>query len=242
MSAATVLRALLAITLIGPPAATQDGLYSTQATPVWAIARTRHGLVSPDGQSVIHAKEIESSSDSSWPLRVWVTHLSRQYQVPVSGFVSAEVSWAPDSTAFFVTYSDSGAVGQYHLLVYRLSASGIQYVEPIPNGRKLFKPNCMTPGPPNVGGIQWGSDSSTILIAVEVPPTSDCASAGTFRAFEITLPEGKLLKTYDQLEAKRLFKDSLGKELKNSGDDCIRKPNSCVPEGLRLPPPKRNRL
>lgn len=231
----------VAIVSAGRVATTDDGAYSKLATPVWAIARMSQGLHSPDGLTVIHAKEVESSNDHSWPFKTWVSRKAHNYPIPVGQFVNAEVSWSPDSAAFFVTYSDTGAVGQYHLLVYRLTEGGINPIEPIPDGSKLFKPHCATPGPPNVGGIRWGADSTSILVAVEVPATSDCASMGTFRAFEITLPEGKLLRAYDQLEAKKQFRDSLGKELANADDDCIRKPQTCVPPELKLPSAPRRK-
>jgi len=96
--------------------------------------------------SVIHAKEVENSNSDGWPFKTWVTHESHTYPIPIGSFVNAEVNWSPDSTAFFVTYSDTGAVGQYHLLVYRLDKDEIHSTEPIPDGGKLFKPNCMTPG------------------------------------------------------------------------------------------------
>jgi hypothetical protein len=225
----------LAMVIVSQAATAEDGIYSKLATPIWAIARMPQGLSSPDGRSVIHAKKIESSNDDSWPFKTWIAHVGRNYPVPMGSFVNAEVSWSPDSTAFFVTYSDTGAIGQYHLLVYRLNEHGINSIEPIPDGSKLFKPHCMTTGPPNVGGIQWRRDSSAILIAVEVPAVSDCASMGTFRAFEITLPSGKVLKVYDQLQAKAQFEDSLGKELANADDDCVKRPKTCVPPGLEVP-------
>ena len=125
----------LAIVIEGQSAtAAADGLYSRLATPVWAIARMSEGLPSPDGLSAIHAREIESSNDDSWPFKTWITHKARTYPVPTGSFVNAEVSWSPDSTAFFVTYSDTGAVGQYHLLVYRLNENGISPTEPIADG------------------------------------------------------------------------------------------------------------
>jgi hypothetical protein len=220
--------------------AAADGTYSKLATPVSVISGMSQGLPSPEGLSVIHAKEVESSNDDSGPFKVWVTRSGHSSLIPMRGFVGAEVEWSPDSAAFFLTYSDTGAVGQYHLLVYRRNENGFTSIEPIPDGSNLFKPHCLTPGPPNVGGIQWGRDSNTILVAVEVPPTSDCASQGTFRAFEIALPGGKVLITYDQLEAKKQFRDSLGKELVNADDDCVRKRKTCVPPGLKLPStPKR---
>jgi hypothetical protein len=55
---------------------------------------------------------------------------------------------------------------------------------------------------------------------------------GTFRAFKITVPDGKVLSRYDQIQAKKLFGNDMGEELVNSDDDCIRRPEKCVPPGL----------
>jgi hypothetical protein len=77
-----------------------------------------------------------------------------------------------------------------------------------------------------------GAGSTSLLIAVEVPPHSSCASMGTFEAFEIEVPSGKVISHYNQLTAKKLFKSDLGAELLGADDSCIRKPQSCVPPGL----------
>jgi hypothetical protein len=55
---------------------------------------------------------------------------------------------------------------------------------------------------------------------------------GTFRGFEINVKDGKILQRYDQLQAKQLFADSIGEELRNADDGCIRQPDKCVPPGL----------
>jgi hypothetical protein len=242
MPLANFLLILVGIATSGQSArTTDDGLYSKLAIPVWAIARMPLGLASPDGSSVIHAKEVQKPADGSWPFNVWITHRAASYRVSFGGFVNAEVSWSPDSSAFFVTYSDSGAIGQYHMLVYQVAENGAKSVEPISDGSKLFKMRCFTTERPNVGGIQWGLDATTIFIGVEIPPVSDCASMGTFRIFEIALPTGKVLRTIGQLEAKEQFRNSLGKELSNADDNCIRQPNTCVPPGLEpTAPPKHN--
>lgn len=149
----------------------------------------RADLRSPDGAERII---VEQSTDpqAAWPLLVRVTRSGKSFPAHFERFVSAgaEVSWAPDSSAFFVTYSDGGAIGLYHVLIYRVDDNGLHPYEPIKNGRKLFPPHCFDPEDPNVGAIRWGPDASTIFIAIEVPPHSSCASMGTFRAFEIRLP------------------------------------------------------
>jgi len=195
------------------------------------------GLPSTDGSNSLLLKP-NKAADDYWSFQAWLTTKGKRYPVPYGAYVNAEVAWSPDSSAFFLTYSDGGNVGTYHVLVYRLGLNGVQRTEPIPNGRSLLKPICFDPEIPNVGAIRWGAGSKTLLIAVEVPPHSSCASMGTFRAFEITVPGGKVLKTYDQLQAKKLFTDSLGEELIGSDDDCIRRPETCVPPGLKYPSSK----
>ena len=216
----------LALKASTPPKS--PGNFSSFAWSVQEIARAPHGLPSPDGLSVVHAVE-DDEEDCCWPYRVWLTNKGRSYALGFGTYVEAEVAWSPDSSAFFVTYSDGGAVGTFHVLIYRVDDTGVHKSEPVPNGRKLLKPNCINKEFPNVGAIQWGENSSTLIIAVEVPPHSSCVDMGTFKAFEISVADGKELKEYGQLEAKRVFKKTLGVELQNADDDCFRKPKSCDP-------------
>jgi len=121
----------------------------------------------------------------------------------IGWWVNAEAAWAPDSKAFFITYSDGGNVGTYHVRIFYVTDSDPKVVEPIPDGSILFQPRCFDLEKPNVGAIKWmGSGSGLLLIAVEVPPHSSCASMGTFEAFEIELPSGKVVSHYNQLTAK----------------------------------------
>jgi hypothetical protein len=62
---------------------------------------------------------------------------------------------------------------------------------------------------------------------------------GTFRAFEIILPAGKVARTYDQLAAKKLFGDDMGTELMNADDSCVQQPGSCFSPGLAGRTPAR---
>jgi hypothetical protein len=207
------------------------GIYSKAATSTWA-ARSALTITSPDKEKEISVIPIEHPQGDAIAV-VTVRAYGHEHKTPIGAWVNAEAAWAPDSKAFFVTYSDGGNVGTYHVKIFYIEPTGLRIVEPFPNGRALFKPACFDLEFPNVGAIKWEADSSKIVIAVEVPPHSSCASMGTFRGFEINVKDRKILQRYDQLEAKRLFADSIGEELRNADDGCIKQPDKCVPPGLK---------
>ncbi|HZD30526.1 MAG TPA: hypothetical protein VE779_02595 [Candidatus Angelobacter sp.] len=192
-------------------------------------------IPSPDGRKAILIRPPQSA-DSDEMHTVIVTANSREYRTEIGAWVNAEAAWSPDSKAFFVTYSDGGNIGTYHVKVVYVELTGLRIVEPVPNGRRLFVPICFDPERPNVAAVKWmGPDSSSLLVAVQVPPHSSCASMGTFKAFEVAVPDGTSLAKYGQIQAKKLFRDALGVELINADDACVRRPEECVPTGLRLP-------
>ena len=210
-------------------------LYSNLATPVYDLAAKSKGLSSPDGLKTIHAKELDAPAGSPWPFKVWVSYNGKDHLVLAGGYVNAEIIWSPDSNAFSLTYSDGGAVGQYHVLIYKIEARGLRAFEPVPNGGKFFRTYCDPMEEPNVGAIRWGNESKSLFVALEVPPHSSCAGMGTFRVVEITISEAKGLRMYNQLEAKQLFAESLGEELKNADDECVELLKSCIPPGVVIP-------
>jgi hypothetical protein len=220
-------------TVAGLTAQTADitsGIYSRSAKDIWGSKRLV--IPSPDGRKMISVgPPHHPNSDETHSVTFRAN--GKSYPTYIGSWVNAEAAWAPDSKAFFATYSDGGNVGTYHVKIFYVTDSGLRVVEPIPNGRTLFQPRCFEPERLNVGAIKWmGVDSGSLLIAVQVPPHSSCASMGTFEAFEIALPSGRVVSHYDQITAKKLFKSDLGGDLLNADDSCIRKPQSCVPSGL----------
>lgn len=206
-------------------------MYSRSATSIWGSGDVT--IPAPDGKKAIFVKDPENST-SQQTHTVLIRVGSHVYRTKVGILVNAEAAWAPDSKAFFITYSDGGAVGTYHVRVVYVSDHGIQVTEPVPNGRRLFKPTCFGPEMPNVGAIGWiGKGSDKLAIAIEVPPHSSCASMGTFKAFVIQLPNGEVVSEYGQIEAKRSFSKLIGDELRNAEDSCIEKPQSCIPCGMK---------
>jgi hypothetical protein len=215
--------------LSAPAAHVKRGIFSRSAKDLWVSKRLV--IPSPDGRKSINV-DPPRSADYSGPPAVELAANGTSYST-IGYWVNGEAAWAPDSKAFFITYSDGGNVGTYHVKIFYMTDSDPRVVEPIPDGSTLFQPRCFSPEPPNVGAIKWmGGSSRSLLIAVEVPPHSSCASMGTFEAFEIELPSGKVISHYNQLTAKKLFKSDLGDELLGADDSCIRKPQSCVPPGL----------
>ena len=226
-------KVLLLYLFIAVPAWTQpktdDSMYSRSATSIWASGDIT--IPAPDGKRAIVVKPPVDGEETHI---VFVRAGGHDYRTKLGALVLAEVAWASDSKAFFVTYSDGGGVGTYHVDVVYVSDNGIHVIEPVPNGRRLLTPTCFDPEMPNVGAIGWiGNGSDRLAIAVEIPPHSSCASMGTFKAFVIQLPNGKVVSEYGQIEAKRTFSKLIGAELRNAEDSCIEKPQSCIPCGMK---------
>ncbi len=226
---------LLLYFLIAVPAWAQakadDSMYSRSATSIWASGDVT--IPAPDGKKAIVVKHPENpASEETHTVLIRVG--SHVYRTKIGALVNAEAAWAPDSKAFFVTYSDAGGIGTYHVRVVYVSDAGIHAIEPVPNGRRLFKPTCFDPEMPNVGAIGWiGNGSDRLAIAGVVPPHSSCASMGTFKAFVIHLPDRKVVSEYGQIEAKSSFSKLIGSELRYAEDSCIENPQSCIPCGMK---------
>lgn len=208
-----------------------DSMYSRSAVSIWSSGNIT--IPSPDGKKAIEVrKSKDSTTEETHTIQIRAG--GHVYRTKIGALVNAEAAWAPDSKAFFITYSDGGMVGTYHVRVVYVSNSGIRVIEPVPNGRHLFKPICFDPEIPNVGAIGWiGRGSSRLAIAVEVPGHTSCASMGTFKAYVIQLPNGMVVSKYGQIEAKRVFSDQIGSMLVQSDDECIRDPQSCIPCGMK---------
>jgi hypothetical protein len=190
-------------------------------------------IPSPDGKKEIIVKHPERP-DADENHTVLVRVAGHVYRTKIGALVNAEAAWSSDSKAFFVTYSDGGLVGTYHVRVIYVTNSGLRVVEPVPNGRRLLRPTCFGLEVPNVGAIGWvGQDSNQLAIAVQVPPHSSCASMGTFKAFVIRIPAGSVVSEYGQIQAEQAFSHELGSMLKNGDDSCIVKPQNRIPCGMK---------
>lgn len=192
------------------------------------VSKSLRFIQSPDHAKMLFI-EYDPPNRALSPL-VWLTVEHKRYSIDVGEGVNLELAWAPDSKGFFANFSDGGSVGEYHVRVYLLETDGVKMVEPskyvIQEALRHY-PKCSDPETPNISAIKWFKDSSTLLVAAEVHPHTNCDSMGIFWAYKINLPYGEITKKYDQLEAKKKFWDSLGEEHRRAEDECIRDPKSC---------------
>jgi len=202
-------------------------LFSADAISLFPDREQAFTVASPDGRKSILVDHIEGAN--YYDFRVRVSAHARRFGTKIGSHVSPEVLWAPDSKAFAETYSDAGAVGTFHLLIY-VNEDGLKILEPAKRVRREFLSHpreCFFPEDPNIGAIRWFGDSSEILVAAETLPYSNCDGMGTFRAYHIGLPGGQIMSIYDQLDAKKQFWNQLGDELRGSDDECAGNTKSC---------------
>lgn len=208
----------------------ERGSYSRDAISVCSLSQSIPPIriPSPDSEKTIVAAP---DHDPQLPrTTLTVEAFGKKFQAGFTWSPDCDVAWSPDSRAFFATYTMGGAVGGFVTQVFFVRATGLDVIEPTRAVVKDFLSHpraCFAPEGPNVGAIEWIRDSSEILVATETLPHSNCDNMGTFRAYIIHLPDGDILKSYGQIEAKKLFWKHMGSELRNADDECILKPGSC---------------
>lgn len=224
------------ILLVGAVSSAQtrsSGMYARAATPVWDLMWSKSGqprpvrIPSPDGANVLIANAFEKGEDSGVQISIHRGGTAF-WNRKITPAVGIEIGWASDSKAFFVTTSNAGRNGGYELALYFVKERTVQVKEVTPLIQKAFghPVKCGWKEDPNVAAVKW-VDSSTLIVAAEIMNHSNCDSYGTFRAYEVALPELRITKEFAQIEAKRMFSADLGWELKDAPDQCIRHPKSC---------------
>ncbi|HEV2207091.1 MAG TPA: hypothetical protein VGR36_11150 [Candidatus Acidoferrales bacterium] len=214
----------------------QPGLYSRDAISVCSLpqAAAPIRIPSPDGKKLII---VTPDRDSEIPRSSLVVEaFGKQFRAGFAWSPDCEVAWSPDSRAFFATYTMGGAVGDFVTQVFFVRPNGLDFVEPTKDVVKDFmsRPRyCYWDEGPNLGSVAWLGDSSRLLIAAEFLPHSNCEQMGTFRAYEVTIPAGTIVRTYNQLSAKKLFWGHLGEELRGADDECVKKPKFCQAEAIK---------
>jgi hypothetical protein len=212
--------------------ASTEGFYARAAEPIWqriagAINRPPLTLQSPDKATTVSVRYIERNDEHAVTLEV-AGHIGSR-RVGIGPGVGSELLWAPDSRAFAVTTSDQGASGHFRTMVFARGAKGL-LVRDLSSliVRTFGHPvKCGWPEEPNVAALKWLAGSSRLIVVGEIVPHSVCDSFGTFRAYEVDWRSMRIVRSYDQLAAKRLFGAAMGSELRDAPDKCIRRPRSC---------------
>lgn len=140
----------------------------------------------------------------------------------------AELGWAPDSSKFFLTWSDAGWGGTYHTQVYQASSTGLRKIRGISRRarrdfiqhiRRMPPPKQFAEEPalgywlalhycePNIVGAQWLNGSNELLISALVPNTSYCRHMCEFNVYQVSVPGGRIVQRYSAEEAHRQFNE-----------------------------------
>jgi len=207
--------------------------FSQNATAIWENFR-RQGSY-PEGAIVVPSPDGEKSVTAAFDRKtesvtLTVSNGRAHFVASIEGGVGSEIAWSPDSQAFSVTWSSEGLSGEFHTRVYYILASGLKRISLNQTINHAFgqPPTCeKSPWPTNVAAVTWLGNSRRLLVVAEIPPLSICDSFGTFKAFEILLPEATVVEQYDQPTAKRKFWSDLGWRLREAPDYCIADPKSC---------------
>ncbi len=202
-------------------------------TPMYsAIAATVYegkSAASPDGKKNVSIKLLDLN-DEDVPARVTVTIGKMRLDAKIRFGLDTEILWSPDSEAFALTGSHEGAGGQYETAVFYVNDTKLRVVGlTILIERAFGHPfNCWMPEVPNVVAVKWLVPSRKLLVAAQVNFHTNCDSFGTFRAYVVDLTGPLVIRSYNQIQAKKLFGQDLGRMLLESDDNCIRDPKSCV--------------
>lgn len=174
-------------------------------------------LFSPDRTVRVDIKEEE--------VALWVE--GKRIKTNIGRRTNPELGWSPDSKYFFLTWTEGGLVGDWHVSIFLISHNGITEFKKLEQpattdfrkrirGRgtdKRLSPEmwAMTEECyPNAVGSQWLNGSNELLISVLVPSTSACRRMSEFNVYRIAVPSGKILQRYTAEEAHRVFsKDNL---------------------------------
>ena len=198
---------------------TQQGNGNFSATAQNVCSGTPAGMRerivwSPDGRRKI----VTGNPGQPGSATMVVDESGHPFALALAAWPCPEVAWAPDSHAFFVTYSDGGAVGTYDVAAYRLAHGQLQRMMPGTAAHRDFSrhyPRCDTPETPNVAGVAWSADGDRLLLAAQVLPHSNCDAMGTFALYEVALPSGRILARHRGPASHAAFKGLLGKSLQS---------------------------
>jgi hypothetical protein len=127
---------------------------------------------------------------------------------------NVEVGWSPDSSEFFISYSDGGAIGNYHVHMYRLVGNTLKKSRIPTTVAESFKTKhwCESRGN-NLFFLDWTPDSKVALLVAEVYPTGDCGKElAVYRGYVVRLRDGKIMRILGEKQT-----DSVEKQCRASG-------------------------
>jgi len=218
------------------------GLITAALAPTLAVAGGNYGERALRLNAVYaDAQEITATSpDGKSKVVISLKHPdANDFEISVSGEIgtghftlvsgpNAELLWSPDSRYVVITLNDGGMVGSYLLSVIgqfdgRLAERDLTTLVATEFGHPV---KCFERETPNVAGVTWVDQPGRLVAVAQIVPRSNCDAMGTFKAYEIDVAAMKVVRRFSQREAKALFSEALGPELR-AAEDCEKRPSVC---------------
>jgi len=180
----------------------EEGTWSKQA---FSVPRQRaFKIPSPDRKRTVLVQE----------MMLAVTEAG----VPVPGIegytivLPAEISWAPDSKAFFLTANEGGQDEAWYITVYVIEYDRVNYYDVTAEAAGRFKESvkCSGADEPNFGAIKWLKESKNLLLVAEAPDRASCSEKDARRGYIVEVPSGKVLSELDMKKMQDDWGEYLG--------------------------------
>lgn len=201
---------------------------SVSGTPAHFVRNIR--IDSPDRTKTLHFV------NEHW----WIQMGSKRLRLPENESYleyPAEASWAPDSDAFYITWSN-GSIEGFRTEIYVTDRNSITH---LPGVNAVVwhdfnrKHKCVSSLggeqgiEPNVGGLTWVGGSRQLLLVAEVPPEGMCGQMGYFGGYLISAHGGQVLQRYSPENLFQQFGKIMGKRLHGDFSGLTRKEKSELP-------------
>jgi hypothetical protein len=221
---------MLCLQALAGPAANVAGWYAPHGNGKFSAAardvcKGMRAASNAEIWSPNHAWKVVTRPSMDGATRLFaIDQVRHAFPIEAASWSCPEISWSPASALFFVTYSDGGAVGTYHVAAYRISSGRMKKLDLTGAARRDFQkryPKCFSPEAPNIAGIAWSADSRQLLVAAQVLPHANCDDMGTFNIERIPQPA-----------ARALLHGVIGPALRAADDACLSTVGSCWIPGL----------
>ena len=121
-----------------------------------------------------------------------------------------EIGWSPDSTQFFIRWSNGGAIGIFRLRIFQFEHGTVTELSAPQSAYAHFKNKhfCPERGMNNEFALGWTQDSKQLFLVLEVYSTGDCAEASLFRGYLLNASTGKIQKVFGERATDVIKKNS----------------------------------